>query len=666
MVLGGLSLGSEAVGPNILLVTIDTLRADRVGAYGYRAGSTPSLDRLAARGVRFADAVAHVPLTYPSHVSILTGRYAGSFGVRLNGTPVLDTAAVTLAESLSAAGYKTGAFIGSTVLDGATGLDQGFDVYDDDFETPVGEQVALSELQRPAGQVVAAAERWLSGQAGPWFAWVHLYDPHLPYSAPAEFQKASPGRPYDAEVSYADAMVGRLLTRLDRTNTVVVVVSDHGEALGDHGELDHGFFIYDSTLNVPLIVAGPGISPRVVKEQVRLVDVMPTILALAGDGGAPFDSAATAGLAQGRNAPPLHPPFDGVSVLPLINGQTRPDVPPSLAETWYPRLHFGWSELRGVRVGEFMYIAAPKPELYDLRTDPSEQTNIVDRRAPVAARLAAELALISKESAPNDGGAQAPPRQPQPDPETVRRLQALGYVGSFAPVTAGTGEDPKDHVSDYRTYRELLNRSLGALERGQPAAAVPLLQKLVKLNVRAFEAHLYLGNAYAGTGRLEAALGEYDAALQLNPEVTAPRFEKAKVLLQNGQADRAIAEARAALAREPRSAYGWYTLGVIHQKSGQAAEAYRAFEEAVRLNPRDRRATANLADAALRTGQTAVARAQFERMIALGYRAAPAHYNLGLIAERSGDPASARAHFQAALKADPKFGLARDALNRLK
>ncbi|MGE3191014.1 MAG: tetratricopeptide repeat protein, partial [Vicinamibacterales bacterium] len=463
----------------------------------------------------------------------------------------------------------------------------------------------------------------------------------LPYDAPAEYAAKTPGRPYDAEVAYADAMVGRLLAAVDPATTVVLVTSDHGESLGDHGEPDHGYFIYDSTLKVPMIAAGPGLAPRVVDEQVRLVDVTPTLLALAG-------------------AEPL-PGADGESLTGLAAGRPRRDVPPSLAESWYPRLHFGWSELRGVRVGEFMYIAAPTPELYDLRVDPGQATNIVARRGTVASRLAAELAGLSRAAAPGASSAPAP----APDPETVRRLQALGYVGTLAPVTGTPGEDPKDHLEDYQAYRDLLNRGLGQMARGRPAAAIPLLQKLVGLNVRAFEAHLYLGNAYAATGRTDEALGEYAAALQLNPDVAMPRYEAAKVHAERGEVDAAVAAAREGLAREPRSYYGWYTLGVIYQRAGRLADAVTALERAVDANPREPRARANLADAALKSGQLPIARRQFEAMVALGYRVAPAHFNLGVMDLRAGDRAAAAAHFRAALAADPAFRPAAEALARL-
>jgi arylsulfatase A-like enzyme/Tfp pilus assembly protein PilF len=629
-------------GPNVLLITIDTLRADRIGAYGYKGARTPTLDKLAAEGVRFADATAHAPLTYPSHVSILTGRYAGAFGVRLNGMDPLTAEATTIAEQLGTAGYSTGAVVASVVLDKATGLAQGFDEYDDRVGVQVRETAALADLQRPASAVTAAARGWIAGQQGRWFLWAHYYDPHLPYDAPAQFRSLSPGRPYDAEVAFADAQIGQLLSGVDRGRTAVIVTADHGEALGEHGEADHGFFLYDATLRVPLIVAAPGLAPRVVDEQVRLIDVAPTIAQLAG--------VSPAGGS------------DGQSLVPLLRGESRRDVPVSLAESWYPRLHFGWSELRSARVGEWKYIAAPKPELYDLRTDRGEQRNLVQERSVVAGRLAADLAKISSQFARAEA-----PRPAQPDAATIQRLQALGYVGSFAPVTASSGaDDPKDRVKEYTQYRELFNRALTLLERRQAAAAAQVLQRLVKSNVRAFEAHLYLGNAYAAQGRHDAALGEYDVASQLNPSVATPHYEAAKAFSAKGEPAMAAARCRKGLDLEPQSFYGHFTLGVIHQKAGQWTEAAAAFARAVEMNDRDPRAHANLAGVSMRLGDLDRAALHFRRMVELKHQVAAAQYNLGVIAARRGDRAGAERQYRLAIAADPGFKPALDALARLK
>ena len=648
LLLGAIGLLSLATAParqdrpDLLLITIDTLRADRVGAFGHAGARTPVLDRLAAEGVRFADATAHAPLTYPSHVSILTGRYAGAYGVRLNGMDPLPASATTIAETLEAAGYPTGAVIGSVILDESYGLAQGFDEYDDRIAAQVRDTVALSELQRPADEVTAAARRWIASQRSPWFLWVHYYDPHLPYAAPAKYQAMFPDRPYDAEVAFTDAQIGALLEGIDRKRTAVIVTADHGESLGEHGEQDHGLFIYDATMHVPMVIAAPGVKPRVVREQVRNVDIVPTIAQLAG--------VAAAG------------DLDGESLVLLLEGGSRRDVPLSLAESWYPRLHFGWSELRSARVGEWKYIAAPKPELYDLRTDRGETRNVAAERSAVAGRLAADLTRVTARFAPDQpAGAGS-----QPDAATVQRLQALGYVGAFTPATTGGGADPKDHVAEYRQYRELFNRALGLLAGDRPAQAEGVLKKLLKVNVRAFDAHLYLGNAYAAQAKFDAALGEYDAAAQLNPSLSTPHFEAAKVLSSKGDHAAAAARARTGLDLEPRSFYGLYTLGVIHQKAQRWDEAVSVFAQAIALNARDPRAHANLAAAALRLGDLDRASAHFGEMVTLGHQVPAAQYNLGVIAAKRGDRSEAERRYRLALAADPRFKPAADALQKLR
>jgi tetratricopeptide (TPR) repeat protein len=312
-------------------------------------------------------------------------------------------------------------------------------------------------------------------------------------------------------------------------------------------------------------------------------------------------------------------------------------------------------------VGEWKYIAAPKPELYDLRTDKAEARNLAAERETVAGRLAADLARVAA------GFSKSPePAGGQPDAATVERLQALGYVGAFAPVTAGTGaEDPKDHVAEYRAYREQFSRALSLLGRGRARDAVPVLQRLVKANVRAFEAHLYLGNVYAAISRPDAALGEYDASSQLNPSLATPHVEAAKVLSATNDYPAAVARVNKALALDPRSSYAHYTLGVIHQRAGRWQEAASAFSTAVALNPVDPRAHANLAAALMRLGDLAGAAVHFERMVALRHQVAPAQFNLGVIAARRGDAKEAARRYRLALDADPTFQPARQALEKL-
>jgi tetratricopeptide (TPR) repeat protein len=535
-------------------------------------------------------------------------------------------------------------------------MGQGFESYDDRIAAPAGGDVALSSLQRRANDVTDRALAWLASRSAPgrrspgeggkregWFLWVHYYDPHLPYDAPGKMVPGTNYRPYDAEVAYVDQQLTRLLRGVDTARTLVAVTSDHGEALGDHGEGDHGYFLYDATLQVPLIIAGPGIGARVVTEQVRLIDVAPTVLDLAGIGD--------------RSA------YDGESLRGLMNGAERREIPPSYAESWYPKLHFGWSELRSLRVGEWKHIAAPKPELYDLRSDKGEMKNVIAARGSVAARMAADMQKIT--SGFDARAAEAPAAAP--DAEAVARLRALGYVGSMAPTasTAG-GDDPKDRLDDYLAYRMQFNRALGLLSKGQAADAALLLQGLVKRNVRAYEAHLYLGQAYAAQKKFDAALGEFDASSLLNPQNAQPHFEAAKAFAAKGDAAAAIRRAEQGLALDPQSFHGHYTLGTIRLRANQPTEAAPPLAKAVALNPDDPRARANLAEAAMRTRALALAREQYEKLVELKYRLPESHFNLGVIAEARRDIAAARRHYQAALKANPRFQAARQALARLK
>ncbi|MGH9464339.1 MAG: sulfatase, partial [Thermoanaerobaculia bacterium] len=322
---------------NLLLVTLDTVRADRLGAYGYAPATTPNLDRLAAEGVRFAQAQAAAPLTLPSHATILTGQLPPGHGLRQNGAPVAGPGLATLAGHLAAAGYRTGAFVGSFVLDHRFGLSQGFDVYDDEVERDVSMTAGL-EAERPGGEVVDRALAWLAEDDGrPFFAWVHLYDAHAPYAPPEPFAAAHPGRPYDGEIAAVDAEVGRLLEQLQTQRlteqTVFAVASDHGEALGEHGEPTHGVLLYEGSLRVPLILSASGILPAgwVVEEPVGLVDLAPTLATLVGH---PWSAGG-----------------DGRDLSTALRARNEPPRADLYAETEYPTL-FGWSGLAALRRGE--------------------------------------------------------------------------------------------------------------------------------------------------------------------------------------------------------------------------------------------------------------------------------------------------------------------------
>ena len=354
----------------MLLVTIDTLRADRVAVYGDAQARTPQLDALARGGVLFEHAYSPVPLTLPAHASILTGLLPPQHGVRGNGSFALGAAPRTLAEALRGKGLATGAFVGAFPLARRFGLDRGFDAYDDAFERAPGLHFEFPE--RRADRVVAAALAWLGRTPGPVFAWVHFYDPHAPYDPPEAFREADA---YRGEVAFADAMLGRLLEAWERRPgpSLVAVTSDHGEAFGEHGEVSHGLFVYDTTLQVPLVLRGAGLaSARRVAERVGIVDLAATLADLVGAERLPGRSLKPFLVAGGKAGTGAETPL--------------------YAETLAPRLDFGWSELRSWREHGLKYVEAPRRELYDLDSDPGEGTNLADTRGEAAGRLAAALA----------------------------------------------------------------------------------------------------------------------------------------------------------------------------------------------------------------------------------------------------------------------------------
>jgi arylsulfatase A-like enzyme len=408
----------------VVLITLDTTRADRLTPYGFMDAQMPAFERLARGGVLFDQAVSVAPLTLPAHASIMTGLWPPAHGVRDNVSPPLAEPYVTLAEVLRGQGFRTAAFVGSNVLHRDRGLSQGFEHYggpDRDGRPGHGAP------QRPAAEVVSEATQWLRGINGSrFFAWLHLYDPHRPYEPPEPYATMYASDPYIGEIAYADAQVGVVLDTLEQQGvldqTLVVVAGDHGESLGDHGERDHGVFVYESVLRVPLLIRAPSLSPGRVGSVVRLIDVMPTTLALLGVRHAPSDGADLTALMQGH-----HQELEAYS------------------ESLYPQ-RFGWSPLRALRDGRFKLIDAPRPELYDLQRDPFEEHNIYDQRGTVATAMRRRLATFSGSEWPAD---QSVGNRQTVSSEVKDRLAALGYVTS-APVTnlkSGVRlPDPKDLV----------------------------------------------------------------------------------------------------------------------------------------------------------------------------------------------------------------------------
>jgi arylsulfatase A-like enzyme/Flp pilus assembly protein TadD len=598
-------------GANVLLVTIDTLRQDRVGAYGNRYGLTPTLDRLAAGGVRYAQAFSPAPLTLPAHASILTGLLPRRHGIHSNARFRLDEHVPTLASVLKGAGYRTGAFVGAFVLDGRFGLNQGFDEYND--RLPRSDRASFHFAERRAAEVVAVAGDWiLSGGSGPgtgslaspqppapspqssspWFAWVHLFDPHAPYDAPAEYRTGRAS--YDAEVAYTDAMLGQLLSRLGAAHaldrTLIVLTADHGESLGDHGEMTHGLFAYDSTLAVPLILKAAAFSPAIVQAPVSHTDVMPTILDLLG------------------------------VVLPgPVDGQSLVRVPaadrPLYFEALDASLTRGWAPLRGIIQGGWKYIELPDAELYDLATDPGELHNRIDRD-PHGDLLKRALRLAS-------GPEAAAPRVAL-ETEAAARLRSLGYAAGSSPSKMNAGDDPKRLVA----LNERFNSALTTFDEGRPHEALPA----------------------------------FLAILRERPDFVAARASASTVLVATGRSREAVDLLRAGLKEQPDSPELLAKLGAALGAAGDLAGSREALERARRAGNEDPDVLNQLAILLAAGGRTDEARTIFRALIDRNPGAATSWFNLGLfeLQNRRGDEAAVALRRATAI--DPSYGDAWNAL----
>ncbi len=543
-----------AAPPSVLLVTIDTLRADRVGAYGDTAAHTPHIDAVAREGLLFEAAVSPVPLTLPAHATLLTGLMPPRHGVRGNGSFALGPGPRTLGEALKRRGLRTAAFVGAFPLARRFGLDRGFDVYDDAFERAPGLHFDFAE--RRADRVVEAALAWLAAVHGPAFLWVHLYDPHAPYDPPEGFRGVDA---YRGEIAFADAMLGRLLRAWDARPgpSVVAVTSDHGEAFGEHGEESHGLFVYDTTLHVPLVLRGPGLpAGRRAGSRVSIADLAATLAALAG-------AEAIAGRSLAR----------------FSSAATDPAAGPLYAETLAPRLDFGWSELRSIQEGRFKYIRAPRAELYDLAADPGETRNLAASLPDVAARLSFAL----DDSLARLGDAES---RRGPDPDAAERLRALGYVQG--PEGRGSGADPKDRIEVAR----LIAQAVGPFE--SPQALVAAYEAIARRDPENPLVNLRLADALLRSGRAAASVAPFRRVTASQPRSADPWVGLATALAQTGRTAEAKHALEQALGVDPASGQAHYNLGELARLRGDAAEERRQYEAAL-LDPVTRqRAAARL------------------------------------------------------------------------
>jgi arylsulfatase A-like enzyme/Flp pilus assembly protein TadD len=543
----------------VILITLDTTRADRLGCYGYRQGHTPVLDGLAGEAVLFEQAHAPVPVTLPSHTSMFTGEYPPLHGVRYNGMFHVADATVTLAERLKDAGFRTGAIPAAYPVARETGLAQGFEVYRDLFAETEGKLPVGSE--RKAEQVTQLGMEWLRGVGeGRAFLWLHYFDPHAPYAPPFPYSAQFRERPYDGEVAYMDQALGTLVSELKAMgrwdDAVVLVAGDHGEGLYEHGEVAHSDLVYQSTIHVPLLVKAPGARPRRVPDPVSLVDVAPTLLELAGL---------------------KPPPMAGRSLVPALRGKALPPRPlyfESLADS----LLYGWSPLEGVRRGSWKYIRSSTPELYDLGSDPGERTDRSRTDRDVAEDMAAELTRLEGSWSGKEGSAANPTPM---DPQQLAMLASLGYVGGAVSTERRDGRNPRDGVHLIRGIAQ--GRDL--MEAHQPGAALEAWKAVLDEDPDNRFVLLESAHASIAMGDFEGAQRFAEHLVRVYPEFAPGAIVLGELWVRRGEPARAVEVFKAASAHHPEDQALSYRHALALLASGRAADARKTLDPMIEAEP---------------------------------------------------------------------------------
>ena len=631
---------------NVVLVTIDTCRADRLSCYGYDFLQTPNIDRLAAEGVLFEQARTCVPITLPSHTSILTGCYPSVHGVRENGGYRAADSLRTLSEVLKDEGYETAAFVGAFPLDSRFNLDQGFDHYGDSFEERGGEEsqgpggFSIFYSERPASAVNEEFFAWLrDNDREPFFAWLHYFDPHQPFEPRPPYDALCAGRPYDAEIAFVDECIGQLTSRLEARSmlerTVFVVTADHGEALGEHGEISHALLLHDATLKVPLIVRCParlGVHGRV-SQPVRTVDIAATVLDL-------IDADQS---------------IRGTSLVPLMRGHG--EAPRGhLFETYYGRVHFGWSVLFAYDLDGWRIVHGPRHALYDLSADPGENRDVHDQYAEKAADLEERM---SQESG---FGSATHSLFVDRDASTAARLQALGYVGSWEEVGPAeslfTGPDPRDMMGAHRLY----DQARGFVHRGMWPEAIDSYRATVKADPGNGDARVGLVQALIHIGETRAALESARDITIYHPSIVEGWLLLARLLLFHDSPGEALVAAQQALAVGADPVDGWLVIGQARERSGDTRGAVEAYGHALKDDESNLKARLGRARSFAMLGDTDGARLDFDATLRDNPYWPAAQYDYGVFLTETGDTAGAIERFERAALLSPDYVAAHHAL----
>jgi arylsulfatase A-like enzyme/Flp pilus assembly protein TadD len=647
---------------SVLLITLDTTRADHLECYrqtrapavartshqhdlssaspGSRTPSpegvarTPHLDALAARGVRFDHATAQVPLTLPSHACIMTGAYPPVHGLRDMGGFVLGKTHPTIASIARTAGFATAAFVGSKVLNRRMGLANGFATYDDDMRArDEGDMLPGIYPERRAAVVTDRALDWLKQNSqSRFFLWAHYYDPHAPYDPPEPYKTAYAKDLYSGEIAYTDDQVGRLLDWVAAqplaSRTLIVVIGDHGESLGEHGEKTHGVFLYESTMHVPFIIAGPEVpAGKVINDQVRSIDIMPTVLDFLN-------------LSPGSEA-------QGVSLWPLVQQGRKVRSNYAYLETLYPRTYMNWSELRAMRTDAWKLIVAPRPELYNLERDPQESNNLIARYPADADQLQKKIWEVAGEQNRQEKVVANPV-----DPATRQELESLGYVSAGTPreIRLGTqAPDPKDRVGVLESLSEvefLLNK------HSYPRAAEMMQHALERDPTNAL-VHIYLATALEKTGQLERAVATYQHAVDLKLGTDQIYSRLGKVYLRLHQLDKAVDAMTRGMELNPTDLDNLRNLATAELELGRVSEAEKAFKAITTQNDRYAAAWNGLGLVAIRRDDAEEARRDFEKAIAADSNEPEALLNLGVLYQKAGNKQQAVLYLQKFLDTAP-------------
>jgi arylsulfatase A-like enzyme/Flp pilus assembly protein TadD len=636
---------------NVILITLDTTRADKIGVYGCTQVKTPVIDGFARRGLRFEECISQTPLTLPSHTSIMSGTFPPYHGVRDNGGFLVPPELTTAAEIFKKAGYQTGAFVAAYVLDSRWGLNQGFDTYFDQFDLSKFESVSLGNIQRPGNEVIDQVLPWLeSKKSDKFFAWVHLYDPHTPYEPPPPYDKEYADRPYLGEIAFADSQIGRLAAFLEANKlldrTFIVFAADHGESLGQHQEGAHGFFVYQEAVHVPLIIVTPfaRLQGKVSARPANLADILPTVLDMCGR--------------------PIPAQVQGHSLAseffhPMRAATREAAATLTYSETYYPRFHFGWSDLRSVQNDRYQLIIATDMELYDLKEDPGELRNLIDVRPAVARSLRAQADELFARY--KKGALQSDIRKV--DEETREKLAALGYLGTFTDESKLEGKrlaNPKDKIGIFNDLSKA--REMGM--SGQADKAIPLIEGIIRQDPDVVDAYFALGNIYFRLRKYEEARRQFLVALGLKPDDSFTVINIANCYVGLRQPDQAERFVLDYLKKGLKDSQLYFLLGNINYRRKKYDAAIPYFRQCLSLNSESASADNALAAIYYLKDDLAQAESFSREALRLSPKLSSVHYNLAQILEKQGRLAEAEAAYKDELEITPShlkscFNLAR-------